>query len=63
LVLMRYPGMRYSYALRPGWPLARYNIEQQAEIVRHYFLLSQGQTVPGAPSIDAYRAILPFNPA
>jgi hypothetical protein len=62
LVLMRYPGMRYSYSLKPGWPLTRYNLEQQAEIVRHYFLLSQGQTIAGAPGIDAYRAILPFMP-
>lgn len=60
LVFARYPGMRYSYSLKPGWPLARYNIEQQAEICRHFFLLSRGQTVAGAPGIDAYRAILPF---
>lgn len=62
LVLMRYPGMRYSYALKPGWPLERYNLEQQAEIVKHYFLLSRGQQVAGAPGIEAYRAIMPFLP-
>lgn len=60
LVLMRWPTDRYSYVLRPGWPLTRYGLEQQAEIVRHYFLLSRGGAVAGAPSIDAYRAILPF---
>lgn len=60
LLLMRWPLDRYSYTLKPGWPLARYGLEQQAEIVRHYFLLSRGQTVPGAPLVDAYRAILPF---
>ncbi|MEQ1724637.1 MAG: vgr related protein [Sphingopyxis sp.] len=60
LVLMRWPFDRYSYTLKPGWPLHRYGLEQQAEIVRHYFLLSKRRTVPGAPSIAAYRAILPF---
>jgi hypothetical protein len=62
LVLMRHPLCRYTYTLKPGWPLERYGIEQQAEIVRHYFLLSKGQVVPGAPGIEAYRAILPFRP-
>lgn len=61
LVLMRWPFDRYSYTLKPGWPLERYGLEQQAEIVRHYFLLSKGRTVPGAPGIKAYRAILPFS--
>ncbi|MEQ1510581.1 MAG: vgr related protein [Sphingopyxis sp.] len=63
LVLMRWPFDRYSYTLKPGWPLQRYGLEQQAEIVRHYFLLSKRRTVPGAPSIAAYRAILPFHGA
>ncbi len=63
LMLMRWPFDRYSYTLKPGWPLQRYGLEQQAEIVRHYFLLSKRRTVPGAPSIAAYRAILPFHGA
>lgn len=29
---------KYSYRLRDGWPLQRYGLEQQAEIVRHAFL-------------------------
>lgn len=62
LVLMRHPFCRYHYTLKPGWPLERYGIEQQAEIVRHYFLLSKGQMVAGAPPIESYRAILPFIP-
>lgn len=62
LVLMRWPTDRYAYVLKPGWPLKRYGLEQQAEIVRHYFLLARGQQVPGAPPIEAYRAILPFHP-
>ena len=60
LVLMRWPTDRYAYTLRPGWTLDRYGLEQQAEIVRHYFLLSRGHAVPGAPPIESYRAILPF---
>ena len=42
-----------------GWPLHRYGLEQQAEIVRHYWLLTQGVTIGGAPGVEAYRAILP----
>lgn len=63
LVLMRYPFATYSYVLKPGWPLARYGLEQQAEIVRHYWLLTEGHAIAGAPAVDAYRAILPFVPA
>jgi hypothetical protein len=60
LPLARHPFCRYDYALKPGWPLQRYGIEQQAEIVRHAFLLREGATVPGAPGLDRYRSLLPF---
>jgi len=60
LVTHRHPWCRYDYAIRPGWTLERYGIEQQAEIVRHAYLLSEGAEVPGAPPLAAYRAILPF---
>ena len=60
LPLRRHPFCRYDYALRPGWPLVRYGIEQQAEIVRHAFLLRAGQVVRGAPSLDQYDSLLPF---
>jgi hypothetical protein len=63
LPLTRHPFCRYDYALRPGWTLERYGIEQQAEIVRHVFLLSQGWHVPGAPPLESYRGILPFGAA
>ncbi|MCJ2181891.1 vgr related protein [Novosphingobium sp. 1949] len=56
----RHPFCRYAYALHPGWPLARYGLEQQAEIVRHTFLLGRGIAVAGAPPLAAYEAILPF---
>lgn len=60
LPLARHPFCRYSYALKPGWPLHRYGLEQQAEIVRHFFLIREGALVPGAPPLDQYRGILPF---
>lgn len=60
LPLMRHPMCRYDYALRPGWTLDRYGIEQQAEIVRHVFLLRHGVIVPGAPPLESYRGILSF---
>jgi len=61
LVLHRHPFCRYDYALKPGWRLNDYGIEQQAEIVRHAFILRAGAVVPGAPKCDIYRQILPFN--
>ncbi len=60
LVLRRHPLCRYDYALKPGWPLERYGLEQQAEIVRHAFLLSRGVPVVGAPPLEIYQQILPF---
>lgn len=63
LVLRRHPFCRYDYALKPGWALPRYGLEQQAEIVRHAFLLREGASVPGAPTLDVYAELLPFRPA
>lgn len=63
LVLRRHPFCRYSYTIKPGWMLDRYGIEQQAEIVRHIFLLRRGVTVPGAPPLATLESILPFKPA
>lgn len=60
LPLARHPFCRYHYSFKPGWPLKRYGLEQQAEIVRHAFLLREGATVPGAPPLGQYRGILPF---
>lgn len=60
LPLARHPFCRYHYAIRPGWPLERYGIEQQAEIVRHAFLLRRGVPVAGAPDSAQYETILPF---
>lgn len=59
LLMMRHPFCRYRYAFQPGKPFARYGIEQQAEIVRHAFLLRRGAALPDAPPLEALAAILP----
>lgn len=63
LPLARHPFCRYDYALKPGWPLTRYGIEQQAEIVKHAWLLREGHAVAGAPPLAQYASVLPFKPA
>lgn len=60
LPLMRHPFCRYDYSVRAGWPLERYGLEQQAEIVRHAFLLRNRLTVTGAPPLEVLETILPF---
>ena len=60
LPLRRHPFCRYDYSLKPGWRLEKYGIEQQAEIVRHAFLLREGHRIAGAPPLDQYKGILPF---
>ena len=60
LVLMRHPFCRYRYDFVPGWPLERYGLEQQAEIVRHVFLMRRGHGAPGAPALADLEAIFPF---
>ncbi len=60
LPIARHPFCRYDYSLKPGWKLERYGIEQQAEIVKHIFLLKNGAKVPGAPPLEQYEGVLPF---
>jgi hypothetical protein len=60
LLLHGHPLCRYDYSLKPGWPLARYGIEQQAEIVRHAFLLRQGAKLPGVSDPAAYDRLVDF---
>jgi len=62
LLVRRHPFCRYSYTIKPGWTLDRYGIEQQAEIVRHCFLIRHGVVVPGAPPLATLASILPFAP-
>src|SRR3546814_2972158 len=60
LPMMRHPFCRYAYAIRPGRAFEDYGIEQQAEIVRHAFLLKRGAPVKGDPDRGVYEALLPF---
>ena len=60
LVTHRMPWARYDYSLRPGWPLERYGIEQQAEIVKHAFWLRNGVRLAGAPDVSAYDLLVRF---
>lgn len=60
LVTHRMPWARYSYSLKPGWPLSRYGIEQQAEIVKHAFLLRRGAKLAGIADKNAYDVLVNF---
>lgn len=60
LVLRRMPWARYDYSLKPGWPLTRYGIEQQAEIVKHAFWLRNGMKLAGVGDASAYDALVNF---
>jgi hypothetical protein len=63
LILARGLFARYRYLpLRPGKAFELYGIEQQAEIVRHYWLLRSGVAVAGAPPLAIYEQLLPFLP-
>src|SRR3546814_8136163 len=61
LPLIRHPFCRYDYTIRPGQAFGHYGIEQQAEIVRHAFLLRRGMSLPDKPPLEVYEALLPFN--
>lgn len=60
LPLRRHPFCRYGYAIKPGRRFTAYGLEQQAEIVRHAYVLREGGEVPGAPALDIYAALIPF---
>jgi len=60
LLLHRHPWCRYDYSLKPGWSLKQYGIEQQAEIVRHAFLLRAGLKLAGVGDPAAYEKLVDF---
>lgn len=60
LPLMRHPFCRYRYDFQPGRAFESYGLEQQAEIVRHAFLLRMGYPLTRAAGLDQLEAILPF---
>jgi len=47
----------YVYAPKKGLKLDAYNIERQAEIVRHLYLARAGAEWPGMPALDWLEAI------
>ena len=57
---MRHPLCTYRYDIVPGKPFEAYGIEQQAEIVRHAFLVRQGVAVQDKPPLEVSEALLPF---
>ena len=60
LPLMRHPFCRYHYSICAGWRFERYGLEQQAELVRHTFLLRHGHQPRGAPALATLESIIPF---
>jgi hypothetical protein len=63
LILARGLIARYRYLpLIPGKAFELYGVEQQAEIVRDYWLLRNGIIVPAAPALSIYEKLLPFLP-
>lgn len=56
----RHPFCRYDYKLVPGWRLEDYGIEQQAEIIRHAFLLRRGWCVEGIGDPKPYEELVRF---
>jgi hypothetical protein len=60
LILHRHPWCRYHYSLKPGWPLTSYGIEQQAEIVKHAFMLRKGAKLAGVGDPAAYDLLVRF---
>lgn len=60
LPLMRHPFCRYDYRLVPDRPFERYGIEQQAEIVRHWFLAERGWVIAGCHDLSVLRSVVPF---
>lgn len=60
LVLNRHLWCRYDYSIKPGLPLEKYGIEQQAQIVKHAFWLRNGMQIAGAPDPRAYDLLVCF---
>ena len=60
LTLFRTFSRRYDYSLKPGWQLEQYGIEQQAEIVRHAFMLRRGYRLAGISDPRSYDLLVDF---
>lgn len=60
LPLSRHPFCRYDYDLVPDKPFEDYGIEQQAEIVRHDFLIKQGARLKNGFQAEQFVGLVPF---
>ena len=60
LPLMRHPFCSYRYTFVEGQPFDRFGIEQQAVIVRQWFMAKRGHPSPGAPSLTELNSVVPF---
>ncbi|WAT18366.1 vgr related protein [Aurantiacibacter sp. MUD11] len=60
LIFNRMPWAKYDYTLKPGWPLEKYGIEQQARIVEHAFMLRNGFKLAGVGDPSAYDVLVNF---
>lgn len=60
LAWVRWPFARYGYRLKPGKRFEDYGLEQQAEIVRHWYLRREGLDSPRWPDLHALGAVVPF---
>lgn len=63
LPLARHPFCRYDYELVIEKPFGKYNVEQQAEIVRHIFLLRNGAQLQNGLLLAELENLDPFTPA
>lgn len=62
LILERPPFARYRYTYKPGRPFRRYGLEQQAELVRHAYLIREGARLPDKPPLATLAELIPFWP-
>ncbi len=62
LAWVRWPFARYGYRVQPGRHFFDYGLEQQAEIIRHWYLRREGVSSPDWPSLAALERLLPFSP-
>jgi hypothetical protein len=60
LPLARHPFCRYDYELVIDKPFGKYNVEQQAEIVRHIFLLRNGAQLQSGLVLADLESLDPF---
>ena len=63
LPMARHPFCRYGYDLIPGKPFKKYGVEQQAEIIRHIFLLQQGARLRNGYTLSQFDGLTSFQTA